>query len=62
MISHFFYCFIVWMFHSRRLNISVNNIQELLELLAKDISSSIHHRHVSKLVTKMFKLKIGIAL
>ena len=73
-ISHFSYHPIVWMFHSRRLNNRINNIQEralriiyqdhtasFTDLLAKDNSLTIHHKNLQKLVTEMFKVKVGIA-
>ena len=69
------YCPIVWMFHSRRLNNNFNSIYEwalriiyqdytssFTELLSKDSSLTFHQRNSQKLVTEMFKVKIGIAL
>ena len=61
------------MFHSRRRNNCISKIHErpLLiiyqdykpsstDLLAKDNSLTIHHRNLQKLVTEMFKVKVGI--
>ena len=74
-ISKFLYCSIVWMFHSRRLNNKLNSIYQwalriiyqdytssFTELLSKNSSLTIHQRNSQKLVTEMFKVKIGIAL
>ena len=72
--SHFSYCAIVWMFHSRKLNERINHIHEMAlrivckdfyssfqELLIKDNSSNIHHRNLQKLVTEIFKVKNGLS-
>ena len=72
--SHFFYCPIVWMFHSRKLNERINHIHEralrivykdfhssFQELLTKDNSLNIHHRNLQKLVTEIFKVKNGLS-
>ena len=75
--SHFFYCvgvWIVWMFHSRKLNQKTNHIHEralrivykdfnspFQELLIKDNSLNIHHRNLQKLVTEIFKVKNGLS-
>ena len=72
--SHFSYCPIVWMFHSRKLNNRINSIHEralrliyqdytssFKELLLKDSSLTIHQRNLQKLVTELFKVKIGVA-
>ena len=60
--SHFSYCPIVWMLHSRKLNERINHIHERVlrivykdfnssfqELLIKDNSSNIHHRKLQNL-------------
>ena len=76
-ISHLSYHPIVWMLHSRWLNNRVNNIHNIYEralriiyqnhtasftdLLAKVNSLTIYHRYLQKLVTEMFKVKVGIA-
>ena len=70
--SHFSYCPIVRMFHSRKLNERINHIHERVlrivykdfnssfqELLTKDNSLNIHHRNLQKLVTEIFKVKNG---
>ena len=72
--SHFSYCPLVWMFHSRRLNNRINHIlkraliiiykdynSSFKELLRKDSSLTIHQRNLKLLVTEMFKVKIGCA-
>ena len=72
--SHFFYCPLVWIFHSRRLNNRINHIHEralriiyqdynssFKELLRKDSSLTSHQRNLKLLVTEMFKVKIGCA-
>ena len=72
--SHFSYCPIVWMFHSRKLNERINHIHEralrivykdfnssFQELLIKDNSLNIHHRNLQKLVTEIFKVKNGLS-
>ena len=72
--SHFSYCAIVWIFHSRKLNERINHIHEralrivykdfnssFQELLIKDNSSNIHHRNLQKLVTEIFKIKNGLS-
>ena len=68
--SHFSYCPIVWMFHSRKLNERIKHIHEralrafckdfnssFQELLIKDNSLNIHHRNLQKLVTEIFQVK-----
>ena len=72
--SHFSYCLIVWMFHSRKLNERINHIHEralrivykdfnssFQELLIKDNSLNIHHRNLQKLVTEVIKVKNGLS-
>ena len=72
--SHFSYCPIVWMFHSRKLNERINHIHEralrivykdfnssFQELLIEDNSLNIHHRNLQKLVTEIFKVKSGLS-
>ena len=67
--SHFGYCPLVWMFHSRRLNNKINFIHEralrityqdhisaFQELLNKDSSVSTHRRNLQALATEMFKI------
>ena len=70
--SHFSYCPIICMFHSRKLNERINHIHEralrivykdfnssFQELLIEDNSLNIHHRNLQKLVTEIFKVKNG---
>ena len=72
--SHFCYCPIVWMFHSRKLNERINHIHEralrivhkdfnfsFQELLIEDNCLNIHHRILQKLVTEIFKVKNGLS-
>ena len=72
--SHFSYCPIVWMFHSRKLNERINHIHEralrivykdfnssFQELLIEDNSLNIHHRNLQKLVIEIFKVKNGLS-
>ena len=73
--SHFSFCPLVWMFHSRRQNNRIKHFHEralriiyqdynssFKELLRKDSSLTIHQRNLKLLVTEMFKVKIGCAL
>ena len=68
--SHFSYCPIVCMFHSRKINETINHIHEralrivykdfnlsFQELLIEDNSLNIHHRNLQKLVIEIFKVK-----
>ena len=72
--SHFSYCPIVWMFHSRKLNERIYHIHEsalrivykdfnlpLQELFIEDNSLNIHHRNLQKLVAEMFTVKNGLS-
>ena len=67
--SHFGYCPLVWMFHSRKLNNRINNIHEralrlvyndytssFQNLLDKDDSVSIHIRNIHTLAIELFKV------
>ena len=69
----FGYCSLVWMFHSRKLNIRVNKLHEralrivyqdyassFTELLERDNSTTIHNRNIQLLVTELFKVKNGL--
>ena len=68
--SQFSYCPLIWMFHSRTLNILINNIHERVlrltckdnqslfkELLEKDHSVTVNHKNLQVLVTEIFKVK-----
>ena len=72
--SQFGYYSLVWMFHSRTLNNKINRLHErALTLVYKDVhlsfqqlidedeSVTIHHRHLQKLATEMYKLKNNIS-
>ena len=62
------------MFHSRKLNASINRLHERAlrvvyrdfdssfeELLRRDSSTTLHQRNLQKLMTEIFKVKTGIA-
>ena len=66
--SHFSYCPLVWMFHSRGLNHRINKIHEkslrlvyndnlssFAELLIKDNSVTIHEKNLQVLVIEVYK-------
>ena len=70
----FWYCPLVWMFHSKSHNNKINSLHERAlritygdrsssfeSLLKKDNSVSIHHRNIQALATEMFKVKNNIA-
>ena len=72
--SHFSYCPLVWMFHSRELNNKINRIHErslrlvysdktstFQELLDKDKSVSVHHKNIQVLATEIYKTVNGLA-
>ena len=72
--SHFGYCPLVWLFHSRKLNHRINNIHERAlrivyndysscfeSLLAKDNSVSIHIRNIQCLAIELYKVANGIS-
>ena len=67
--SHFGYCPLVWMFHSRLLNNRINKIHERAlrivykdnvssfeDLLLKDNSVTIHERNIQKLAIELYKV------
>ena len=71
--SHFSYCPVVWMFHTRKLNETINHILEkALRIVYKDFDSSfqelliegnslnIYDRNLQKLMTEIFKGKNGL--
>ena len=70
--SQFGCCPLIWMFHSRKLNNRINNIQEralrivfrdykstFQQLLKQNKSVSIHQRNLQILATEIFKTKNG---
>ena len=67
-ISQFQYCPLVWMSHSRKMNIKINSVQEralrkackdhsssFATLLEKNSSVAIHEKNMQLLMTEMFK-------
>ena len=73
-LSQFGYCPLVWMFHSRKLNNSINCIHEralrlvyrdnkssFAELLIKDESVTIHQRNIQTLGIELYKVAYGLA-
>ena len=71
--SHFNYCPLNWMFHSRKLNNKINRLHERClrliysdrgssyeELLDKDNSVPIHQKNLQKLAIEMFKTYTGM--
>ena len=72
--SHFGYCPLVWMFHSRTLNNRINKIHEKAlrlvyndsyssfeELLDKDKSFTIHERNIQSLAIELYKVVNNIS-
>ena len=72
--SHFSYCPLVWMFHSREINNIINRIHErslrlvysdktstFKELLDKDKSVSVHHKNIQVLAIEIYKTVTGLA-
>jgi hypothetical protein len=68
--SHFNYCPLLWMFHSRKLNNRINSLHERAlrvvykddnltfeQLLERDKSFTIHERNLQKLAILMYKVK-----
>ena len=68
-LSHFGYCPLVWMFHSRTLNCRINKLHERAlritykddkssfeELLIKDESFTVHERNIQKLAIELYKV------
>ena len=73
-LSHFGYCPLVWMFHSRKLNNRIDRIHKralrivykdntssFKELLAKDESYSIHERNIQTLAIELYKVAYGLS-
>lgn len=72
--SNFNYCPLVWMFHSRKLNNTINRLHERAlrivykdyhttfeNLLLIDKSVSIHNRNLQQLAIEIFKFKCGLS-
>ena len=72
--SHFGYCPLAWMFHSRLLENRINKIHEralrivyndnessFAELLKKDGSFTIHERNIQALAIEMYKVINGLS-
>ena len=72
--SHFSYCPLVWMFHSRELNYKINRVHErslrlvysgktstFQELLDKDKSVSVRDKNIQLLATEICKTVNGLA-
>ena len=72
--SQFSCCPLVWMFHNRNSNNTINKIHERAlrtvyndnestfdELLRKDNIACVHHRNIQALATEIFKIKRGIS-
>ena len=68
--SHFNYCPLIWMCHSRELNKKIDKLHEralrtvyknddltFQELLERDGSFTIHKRNLQKLGTEIYKVK-----
>ena len=66
--SQFGYCPLVWMFHNRRHNKTINRLHERMlrivykdykssfaELLSEDKSFTVYHKNVQKLAIEMYK-------
>ena len=74
-LSQFSYCPMIWIFHSRKLNRTINKIHECAlrivyndhqctseELLETDNSFTIHEKKLQKLAIEMFKVNNGLSL
>ena len=72
--SHFSYCPLVWMIHSREINNKINRIHErslrlvysyktstFKELLDKDKSVSVYHKNIQGSATEVYKTVNGLA-
>ena len=73
-LSHFGYCPLVWMFHSRKLNHRINSLHERAlrivykddnssfdELLIKNNSFTIHERNIQILAIELYKVSYGLS-
>ena len=73
-LSHFGYCPLVWMFHSRKLNHRINRLHEralritykddkssFSELLVKDESFTVHERNIQTLAIELYKIVYGLS-
>ena len=73
-LSHFGYCPLVWMFHSRKLNRRINRLHERAlritykddkssfnELLIKDESFTVHERNIQTLAIELYKVTYGLS-
>ena len=73
-LSHFGYCPLVWMFHTRKLNNRINRLHERAlrivyrnetlsfeELLLKDGSFTIHERNIQTLAIELYKVFYGLS-
>ena len=73
-LSHFGYCPLVWMFHSRQLNHRINRLHERAlrivyrdesssfeELLMTDESFTIHERNIQTLAIELYKVFYGLS-
>ena len=72
-LSHFGYCPLVWMLHSRKLNHRINRLHEralrivykdetssFQELLIQDESFAIHERNIQTLSIELYKVFYGL--
>ena len=73
-LSHFGYCPLVWMFHSRTLNCRINKLHERAlrityrddqssfnDLLTKDESYTVHERNIQTLAIELYKVTYGLS-
>ena len=73
-VSHFGYCPLVWMLHSRKLNHRINRLHERAlrivyrddissfeDLLVKDESFTIHERNIQTLAIELYKVFYGLS-
>ena len=74
-LLQFSYCLLIWMFHSRKMEHSINRIHEralpliypsdskltFKELLNKNKTVSIHQKNLEVRATEIFKVKLNIS-